>query len=87
MISLFGMCSIYVYEMIYKRIVYMQHFYIPNVYNVDVIFFPGVRVDGGSDWLCLNRDFVNYVVNSRDQLVTGLKKVYSYTLLPAEVGD
>ncbi|XP_069970502.1 xylosyltransferase oxt [Penaeus vannamei] len=44
----------------------------------------GVRVDGGSDWLCLNRDFVNYVVNSQDQLVTGLKKVYSYTLLPAE---
>ncbi|XP_076034140.1 xylosyltransferase oxt-like [Oratosquilla oratoria] len=44
----------------------------------------GIRVDGGSDWLCLNRQFVNYVVSSRDQLVTGLKKIYSYTLLPAE---
>nr|XP_045618170.1 xylosyltransferase oxt-like [Procambarus clarkii] len=44
----------------------------------------GIRVDGGSDWLCLNRDFVEYVVNSQDQLVKGLKKVYSYTLLPAE---
>ena len=42
-------------------------------------------MDGGSDWLCLNRGFVDYVVNSRDQLVTGLKKIYSYTLLPAEV--
>ncbi|XP_064113215.1 xylosyltransferase oxt-like [Macrobrachium nipponense] len=44
----------------------------------------GIRVDGGSDWLCLNRGFVDYVVNSKDQLVTGLKKIYSYTLLPAE---
>ncbi|KAK7082661.1 Xylosyltransferase 2 [Halocaridina rubra] len=44
----------------------------------------GIRVDGGSDWLCLNRKFVDYVVNSRDQLVRGLKKIYSYTLLPAE---
>ncbi|XP_063876374.1 xylosyltransferase oxt-like isoform X1 [Scylla paramamosain] len=44
----------------------------------------GVRVDGGSDWLCLNRAFVEYVVTSQSQLVQGLKKVYSYTLLPAE---
>ncbi|KAF2348493.1 Glycosyl transferase family 14, partial [Trinorchestia longiramus] len=28
----------------------------------------GVRMDGGSDWLCLNRDFVQYVVTSEDQL-------------------
>ncbi|XP_042203062.1 xylosyltransferase oxt-like [Homarus americanus] len=44
----------------------------------------GIRVDGGSDWLCLNRHFVEYVINSQDQLVGGLKKIYSYTLLPAE---
>lgn len=44
----------------------------------------GIRMDGGSDWLCLNRKFVEYVITSTDQLVTGLKKVYSYTLLPAE---
>ncbi|CAL4109821.1 unnamed protein product [Meganyctiphanes norvegica] len=44
----------------------------------------GIRMDGGSDWLCLNRKFVEYVVTSTDQLVMGLKKVYSYTLLPAE---
>ncbi|XP_069190429.1 xylosyltransferase 1-like [Procambarus clarkii] len=44
----------------------------------------GIPVDGGSDWLCLNRDFVEYVVNSQDQLVKGLKKFYSYSLLPAE---
>ncbi|XP_069195840.1 xylosyltransferase 2-like [Procambarus clarkii] len=43
-----------------------------------------IPVDGGSDWLCINRDFVEYVVNSQDQLVKGLKKSYSYSLLPAE---
>ena len=42
-------------------------------------------MDGGSDWLCLNRAFVEYVVTSQTKLVQGLKKVYSYTLLPAEV--
>ena len=24
----------------------------------------GIFVDGGSDWICLNRNFANYVVNS-----------------------
>jgi len=44
----------------------------------------GVQIDGGSDWICLNRNFANYVVNSNDELVTGLRKVFEYTLLPAE---
>ena len=25
----------------------------------------GVQIDGGSDWICLNRNFANYVVNSK----------------------
>ena len=25
----------------------------------------GVSIDGGSDWICLNRQFANYVVHSR----------------------
>ena len=45
----------------------------------------GVWVDGGSDWVALHREFVNYVVNSEDEIVVGLKKVFNYTLLPAEV--
>uniref|UniRef100_A0A7N6A3D3 Xylosyltransferase 1 n=1 Tax=Anabas testudineus TaxID=64144 RepID=A0A7N6A3D3_ANATE len=44
----------------------------------------GIAVDGGSDWFLLNRAFVDYVVNSRDELVTRMKRFYAYTLLPAE---
>ncbi|KAJ8251172.1 hypothetical protein GJAV_G00218090 [Gymnothorax javanicus] len=44
----------------------------------------GVAVDGGSDWFLLSRTFVDYVVNSQDDLVTNMKRFYAYTLLPAE---
>ncbi|TRY95604.1 hypothetical protein DNTS_017816 [Danionella cerebrum] len=44
----------------------------------------GVSVDGGSDWFLLNRMFVEYVINSQDDLVTNMKRFYAYTLLPAE---
>lgn len=45
----------------------------------------GISVDGGSDWFLLNRMFVEYVVNSKDDLVSNMKRFYAYTLLPAEV--
>lgn len=45
----------------------------------------GLEVSGGSDWFALTRRFVEYVINSQDGLVTGLKQFYSYALLPAEV--
>jgi len=44
----------------------------------------GIQIDGGSDWICLNRKFVEYTVNSGDELVVGLKALFKYTLLPAE---
>uniref|UniRef100_A0A665T0B8 Xylosyltransferase 1 n=1 Tax=Echeneis naucrates TaxID=173247 RepID=A0A665T0B8_ECHNA len=44
----------------------------------------GISVDGGSDWFLLNRMFVEYVINSKDDLVTSMKRFYAYTLLPAE---
>uniref|UniRef100_A0A3P8TW73 Xylosyltransferase 1 n=1 Tax=Amphiprion percula TaxID=161767 RepID=A0A3P8TW73_AMPPE len=44
----------------------------------------GISVDGGSDWFLLNRMFVEYVINSKDDLVTNMKRFYAYTLLPAE---
>ncbi|XP_076608009.1 xylosyltransferase 1-like isoform X2 [Chaetodon auriga] len=44
----------------------------------------GIAVDGGSDWFLVNRPFVDYVVNSRDELVSSMKRFYAYTLLPAE---
>jgi len=49
----------------------------------------GIRIDGGSDWICLNREFVSYVTQSEgvesDELVEGLRRYYSFALLPAEV--
>ncbi|XP_068193653.1 xylosyltransferase 1-like [Antennarius striatus] len=44
----------------------------------------GIAVDGGSDWFLVSRAFVDYVVNSRDALVSSMKRFYAYTLLPAE---
>ena len=44
-----------------------------------------IDFDGGSDWIGINRKFVDYVVNSKDTLVLGLRHLYSYALLPAEV--
>jgi len=44
----------------------------------------GIQMDGGSDWVSLNREFANYVVTSEDDLVTGLKVVFNHTLLAAE---
>ena len=44
-----------------------------------------IDFDGGSDWIALNKKFVDYVVYSTDALVLGLKQLYGYALLPAEV--
>ncbi|XP_075994851.1 xylosyltransferase 2 [Genypterus blacodes] len=44
----------------------------------------GLEVSGGSDWFALTRPFVEYVITSRDELVSGLKQFYTYALLPAE---
>ncbi|CAK9821316.1 Xylosyltransferase oxt [Anthophora retusa] len=45
----------------------------------------GIQIDGGSDWVALSREFVEYVANPLpDALVTDLLKVFKYTLLPAE---
>ncbi|XP_060066628.1 xylosyltransferase 1-like [Ylistrum balloti] len=47
--------------------------------------FPtGFRLDGGSDWVTLHRDFCSYVSQSDSELVSGLKQVFKYTLLPVE---
>ncbi|XP_065183647.1 xylosyltransferase 1-like [Sycon ciliatum] len=44
----------------------------------------GIHIDGGSDWIMLNRDYVHYLVASTDAVALGLKHMFSYTLLPAE---
>ena len=40
---------------------------------------------GGSDWICLNKQFCDYIITSEDDLVRGLKHYHEYSLLPAEV--
>ena len=44
----------------------------------------GIIIDGGSDWIALNYDFSNYVIESMDQNLAQLKTWFNYTLLPAE---
>ncbi|XP_039264653.2 xylosyltransferase-like isoform X1 [Styela clava] len=44
----------------------------------------GITLNGGSDWVALNREYCDYVINGNDQLLTDLKHWYKYTLLPAE---
>lgn len=45
----------------------------------------GIQIDGGSDWMALSRDFVQYVTSREpDSLITGLIQTFRYTLLPAE---
>nr|XP_018673371.1 xylosyltransferase isoform X1 [Ciona intestinalis] len=44
----------------------------------------GITVNGGSDWVALNRRLCDFAVNGNDQLLTQLKHWYEYTLLPAE---
>lgn len=43
----------------------------------------GIRIDGGSDWICLSREFIQYVIGD-DPLLSGLKSFWKYSLLPAE---
>ena len=45
----------------------------------------GIQIDGGSDWVALSREFVEYVADPNpDALVTDLLRVFEYTLLPVE---
>ena len=45
----------------------------------------GLQIDGGSDWFCLKKDFISYVIDSKDDYLNRLKHFFKYTLLPSEV--
>ena len=48
----------------------------------------GVRMDGGSDWFGLHQDFIREVVmKDENELTAGLKKYWTYALLPSEVSS
>ena len=51
----------------------------------DRVLPRGIEIDGGSDWIGLNRKFAEYVIYSDDELVAGLKRMYAFALLPGEV--
>lgn len=44
----------------------------------------GLVVDGGSDWIALSPEFVEYIVGEHDELLAGLDTIFRHTLLPAE---
>lgn len=47
---------------------------------------PGdITIDGGSDWIVINRNYSHYLVTNEGPFLKGLKKYYEYSLLPAEV--
>ncbi|XP_062552577.1 xylosyltransferase oxt [Armigeres subalbatus] len=52
----------------------------------DRILPSGIQIDGGSDWICLSREFAQYVTEGRneDPLVSGLLIIFRQTILPAE---
>lgn len=57
-----------------------------HLWRVGLRSLPGgIVMDGGSDWIGLHREFAHYVIYSKDELVTGLKEMYQYALLPVEV--
>ena len=44
----------------------------------------GVTIDGGSDWIALNRKFATFLVESDSEQLAQFKVWFNYTLLPAE---
>ena len=48
----------------------------------------GIVYDGGSTWLCLEREFISYIANDKeedDELIDGLKKLLNYFPVSSEL--
>ena len=46
---------------------------------------PDIKVDGGSDWIAIHRNYSHYLITNRDNFLEDIKRYYRFTLLPAEV--
>ena len=46
-----------------------------------------IDMDGGSDWIAIHRNYSRYLVTGNDTLLTGIKRYFRFTLLPAEVSE
>lgn len=56
------------------------------VWKIGPRHFPwGIALDAGSDWYMLHYNFVEYVTNSKDDLVEPLKVYFNYSIAAAEV--
>ena len=44
-----------------------------------------ITIDGGSDWIVIHRNYSRYLMTNKDQFLTGMKRYYEFSLLPAEV--
>lgn len=46
----------------------------------------GIQVDGGSDWVALSKNFVEFIldIEGNNELIQGLLIIFRHTLLPAE---
>ena len=56
-----------------------------HIWNVASRTLPsGIQFDGSSDWIILNKEFADYLVYSEDEILGGLKKIFNFSLLPAE---
>lgn len=45
-----------------------------------------ITIDGGSDWIAINRRYAHYLITGNDELLGKIKRIFEFSLLPAEVG-
>lgn len=55
-----------------------------HLWRLGVRRLPVTALDGGSDWVCLHRSFVDYLMNGSDRLLQAARVFFNHTLLPAE---
>jgi protein xylosyltransferase len=56
-----------------------------HMWRVDNRKLPGdITVDGGSDWIAIHRNYSRYLVTDQSDFLTGIKRYYEFSLLPAE---
>lgn len=59
-----------------------------HMWRVDNRRLPAdITVDGGSDWIAINRNYSRYLVTNKEPYLQGLLRYYEFSLLPAEVID
>ena len=55
-----------------------------HVWKVGGIHLTNAVHYSGSDWMGLNREFVSYIIEEKDELVDGMKQFFNYMANPCE---